>query len=126
MIPAAPEALISAALVLVHDHQDLITHPGQRAAQARQLEEIAILVRGLDPPVRGTIAVAVFLRLVDCVGRLERAAQDVPALTRVRSRLRDWRGDLEMAHARALTQAIHRGPARRREKANLTGWNRPG
>lgn len=126
MIPTAPEALIVSTLVLVRDHADLLTHPPQQAAQARQIGEVAALVRDQDPPVRGSTAVAIFGRLVDCIARLERASQDAPGLVRVRDRLRAWRGELEMAHARALTQAIHRGPARRREQAKLTGWNRPG
>ncbi len=121
-----PEALIAATLVLVADHQDLLTAPAQREAQARQqLREVAEMVRDQDPPVRGAIAVAVFLRLRDCLSRLERAAQDVPALVRVRDRLRAWRAELDLAHARALTAAIHRGPARRPEPVKRTGWNRP-
>ncbi len=125
MTPTTPEALVAATLVLVADHQDLLTAPAQREAQARQLREVAELVRDQDPPVRGATAVAVFLRLLDCVGRLERAAQDVPGLGIVSARLGVWLDAVTWARDAALTASIRKGPTVKRE-VKLKGWNRPG
>jgi hypothetical protein len=79
MTLATHEALIAATLTLVADHQDLLTHVWQRAAQVRQLAEVAALLRDQDPPLRSATAVVVYGRLVDCLTRLEHAGRADPA-----------------------------------------------